>query len=303
MTLQQLVYAVTIADFQSVNKAAGALFLSQSSLSAALKHLEEEIGISLFSRSNRGVRTTPEGEEFLAHARQIVGEYRLAEEKFILKKESKKRFSVSAQHYSFAVKAFIEVVKRFAIDEYAFGFYECQTAEILENVRRYKSELGVIYMDEDNRAMLQKRLRDSDLTFTGLFSCKVFVFMAKTHPLAKKKKLKLEQLAPYPCLSFDQGENEAFYLAEEVYSTWNYSRMIRASDRATMLNFMVGLNGYTLCSGIISEELNGDGYCVVPLTSDKVMQIGYVRRAASALSPLGSLYVEELKKCDVHLLH
>lgn len=302
MTLQQLIYAVTIAEKHSMNRAAQALFISQSSLSASMQHLEEEIGISLFQRTNRGVTVTQEGEEFLVYARQIVGEYRLAEEKYILKKESKKNFSVSSQHYSFAVKSFIEVAKQFAIDQYAFGMYECKTAEILDNVRNYKSELGVIYIDDFNREIMQKLLRDNDLEFTELFQCKVFVFMAKTHPLAKKKKLDLTQLEPYPCLSFDQGENQSFYLAEEVYSTWNYRQVIRASDRATMLNLMVGLNGYTLCSGIISEELNGDGYCVVPLKSDKIMRIGFVKRRASSLSALGAMYVEELKKCAKNVL-
>ena len=302
MTLQQLTYAVTVAEQGSMNRAAQILFLSQSSLSSAIQHLEAEIGLSVFRRTNRGVTVTPEGEDFLIHARQIVGEYRLAEEKFVLKQESKKRFSVSAQHYSFAVQAFIEMAKHYSIDEFAFGFYECKTSEIIENVRSYKSELGVLYVDDFNRDILQKLFRDNELTFTELFSCKVFVFMAKTHPLSGKRKLRLEQLEPYPCLSFDQGENNAFYLAEEVYSTRNYRQMIRASDRATMLNLMVGLQGYTLCSGIISEELNGDAYCVVPLVSDKIMHIGYIRRSLSPLSPLATLYVEELKKCGRNVL-
>ncbi|MBR0163821.1 MAG: LysR family transcriptional regulator [Lachnospiraceae bacterium] len=296
MTLQQLIYAVTVAKERSINRAAQELFLSQSSLSASLKHLEEEIGVTLFARTNRGVRVTQEGEEFLIYARQIVGEYRLAEEKYILKKESKKSFSVSSQHYSFAVKAFIETARHYSIDEYAFGFYECKTTDIIDNVRGYKSELGVIYMDDFNEEIMQKLLRDNDLEFAELFSCRVFVFMAGTHPLAKKRKLKLEQLAPYPCLAFDQGDDNAFYLAEEVYSTFGYRQLIRASDRATMLNLMVGLNGYTLCSGIITQELNGDAYCVVPLDSDKIMRIGYIKRRISALSEPAALYVEELKK-------
>ena len=302
MTLQQLIYAVTVADQTSMNRAAQALFLSQSSLSASIHTLEQEIGLTIFRRTNRGVSPTPEGEEFLLYARQIVNQYRLAEEKYIYKKESKKSFSVSSQHYTFAVKAFIEMAKRFGPDQYALGIYECKTAEILENVRNYKSELGVLYIDDFNGEILQKLMADNGLEFTELFTCNTYVFLAASHPLANRESLSLEDLEPYPCLSFDQGSNQAFYLAEEVYSTYHYRQIIKASDRATLLNLMVGLEGYTLCSGILCEELNGEGWRAVPLRSDKVMHIGYVKRQGFEVSPLGSIYIEELKKCNVNVL-
>ncbi|MCI2046565.1 MAG: LysR family transcriptional regulator [Faecalibacterium sp.] len=302
MTLQQLTYAVTIAETASMNKAAQALFLSQSSLSASILNLEKELGFSLFRRTNRGVSVTPEGSEFLIYARQIVNQYRLTEEKFILKKESKKSFSVSAQHYTFAVKAFIEMARRFQPEQYAFGIYECKTGEIIENVRSYKSELGVLYVDDFNEEILQRLFADNGLTFTELFPCKTYVFLAAAHPLARRASLSLEDLQPYPCLCFDQGENQSFYLAEEVYSTWHYRQVIKASDRATLLNLMIGLNGYTLCSGILCEDLNGTDYRVIPLQSDKIMHIGYIRRQGSILSKLGEIYLEELQKCNVHIL-
>lgn len=302
MTLQQLTYAVTVAEQASMNKAAGALFLSQSSLSASIQNLEQEIGLSIFRRSNRGVSVTPEGEEFLLHARQIVEQYRITEEKYVLKQDSKKSFSVSSQHYTFAVKAFIEMAKRFTPDEYSFGIYECKTAEIIRNVHSYKSELGVIYLDDFNREILQRLLADNGLEFVELFPCRTFVFMAAVHPLAGKKSISLDDLAPYPCLAFDQGDEQAFYLAEEVYSTYHYRQVIKASDRATLLNLMIGLNGYTLCSGILCEDLNGSDYCVVPLESKKVMHIGYIKRKGSEVSALGKLYIEELQKCNVNVL-
>ena len=302
MTIQQLIYAVTIAGCHSMNKAAQVLFLSQSSLSVSVQNLEEELGISLFRRTNRGVSTTPEGEEFLIYARQLVHQYHLTEEKFIQKKKSRKSFSVSSQHYSFAVKAFIEMAKHFRLDQYAFGMYECKTAEILENVRKYKSELGILYLDDFNRESLLRLFEDNDLVFTELFSCGVYVFLAGRHPLAGREILTMEELEPWPFLSFDQGENETFYLSEEVYSTWQYRQLIRASDRATFLNMMVGLNGYTLCSGILCEDLNGTDYCTVPLDTDKKMHIGYIRRRDSEISELGRLYIDELLKCDAHIL-
>ena len=209
MTLQQLIYAVTIADQSSMNRAARTLFLSQSSLSASIHHVEEEIGLTIFRRTNRGVSLTPEGEEFLLYARQIVNQYRLAEEKYIYKKEAKKSFSVSSQHYTFAIKAFIEMAKRFGPDQYALGIYECKTAEILENVRNYKSELGVLYIDDFNEEILRRLFADNGLEFTELFTCNTYVFLAANHPLARRESLSLEDLEPYPCLSFDQGSRSS----------------------------------------------------------------------------------------------
>lgn len=302
MTLQQFIYAVTVAEQASMNRAAQTLFISQSSLSAGIQSLEKETGITIFHRTNRGVTVTPEGEEFLIHAKQIVEQYRLTEEKYVLKQESRKNFSVSAQHYTFAVKAFIEMAKQFSLDQYAFGIYECKTAEIIENVRSYKSELGVIYLDDFNREILTRILSDNGLEFTELFQCRTYVYLAAAHPLADRKEIALEDLAPYPCLSFDQGSSQAFYLAEEVYSTYRYRQIIKASDRATLLNLMIGLNGYTLCSGILCEDLNGTDYRVVPLRSGKLMHIGYIGRRGSVISRLGAIYIAELKKCSVNVL-
>lgn len=302
MTLQQLTYAVTVAENGSMNKAAQALFISQSSLSASVQNLEKEIGVTIFHRTNRGVSITPQGEEFLIHARQIVNQYRLTEETYVLKKESRKNFSVSAQHYTFAIKAFIEMAKQFHLDQYAFGIYECKTAEIIENVRSYKSELGVIYIDDFNEEILQRLLADNGLEFTELFRCSTYVFLAAAHPLAQRESLSMEDLEGYPCLSFDQGNNQSFYLAEEVYSTYHYRQIIKASDRATLLNLMIGLDGYTLCSGILCEDLNGTDYRVIPLQSNKIMRIGYIKRQGCEISHLGLIYIDELQKCNVNIL-
>lgn len=296
MTLQQLIYAVTVAEQGSINKAAQTLFISQSSLSMSLMKLEEEISLTVFRRTNRGIEKTPEGDEFLTYARQIVDQYRLTEARYVEKKEQRRRFSVSSQHYTFAVKAFIEMAKTFSIDEYAFGIYECRTGEVIDNVRHAKSELGILYIDDFNEEIIRKMLADNDLEFTELFACKTFVYMASAHPLANRKMLSLDDLKPYPCLSFDQGSNTPFAMAEEVYSTYHYRQIIKASDRATMLNLMIGLNGYTLCSGILCEELNGSDYVAVPLASDTIMHIGYISRRGVRLSSLGKIYLEELAR-------
>ena len=299
MTLAQLKYVITIADTGSMNEAAHLLFLSQPSLSAAVRDLEEETGVTIFKRTNRGVIVTPEGKEFLGYARQVAEQYRLLEEKYIEKKNEKKKFSVSMQHYTFAVNAFVRLVRQFGMDEYEFAVHETRTYEVIEDVRDFKSEIGILYLNDFNRKVLTKLFQEYNLEFHELLDCGVYVYMWKGNPLASKDEITLEELAEYPCLAFDQGSNNSFYFAEEVLSTYEYKQLIRANDRATMLNLMVGLNGYTLCSGIICEELNGSDYCAVPLKSDEEMTIGYLMHKGNTLSTLGRKYLEELKQSFV----
>lgn len=296
MTLTQLKYVIAVADTHSMNEAARTLFIAQPSLSQAVRELEEEIGIPLFNRSNRGVKITPEGEEFLGYARQVVEQYRLLEDRYIEKKNSKKRFSVSMQHYTFAVKAFVELVKQFGMDEYEFAVHETKTYEVIEDVKNFRSEIGILYINDFNRAVLTKLFRESELEFHEILNCGIYAYMWKGHPLAEREEVSLKELDEYPCLSFDQGENNSFYLAEEVLSTYAYKRLIKANDRATLLNLMVGLNAYTLCSGIICESLNGTDYCAIKLKSEEIMTIGYLKRKGAVVSPMGQKYLEEIRK-------
>lgn len=296
MTLTQLRYAIAVADTGSMNEAARLLFISQPSLSLAIKELESEIGVELFCRSNRGVVLTQEGIEFLGYARQVTEQYELIESRYIEKKNIKKKFAVSMQHYTFAVKAFVELVKQFGMDEYEFAVRETQTYEVIRDVKEFRSEIGILYLNDFNRKVLTKLFRESELEFHPLLECGIYVYMSKEHPLALKEEISIEELEEYPCLSFEQGNNNSFYFAEEVLSTYAYKRLIKANDRATMLNLMVGLNGFTLCSGIICESLNGSDYCAVRLRSGEVMTIGYLQRKGMALSPMGQIYLEEIRK-------
>lgn len=296
MTLNQLNYVITVADCRSMNEAARSLFISQPSLSAAVKELEREIGIEIFRRNNRGISVTPEGKEFLGYARQVVEQYELIQNRYVDKSNVKKRFSVSMQHYSFAVDAFVKMVKQFGMDEYEFAVHETKTYEVIEDVKNFKSELGILYVNHFNEKVLHKLFNEYELEFHEILQCGIYVYLWNRHPLAGRKEITLEELEEYPCLSFEQGNYNSFYFAEEVLSTYEYKRLIKANDRATMLNLMVGLNGYTLCSGIICEELNGSDYMAVPLKSDEVMTIGYLKRKGVAVSPLGQKYLEEIAK-------
>ena len=296
MTLTQLNYAIAVAGESSLNEAAKKLFLYQPSLSNAIRSLEEEIGIEIFFRSKSGISLTPEGAEFIGYARQVVEQYRLLDARYISKKEEKKRFSVSMQHYTFAVEAFIRTVKQFGMDAYEFEIYEEQTHRVMENVKTRKSELGILYVNSFNEKVLRKLFSEYELEFHPLFDCGLYAYMWKNHVLAKKREVTMEELSAYPCLSFDQGERNSFYFAEEVLSTYQYKQKIKASDRATLLNLMVGLNGYTLCSGIICEELNGSGYVAVKLAEEETMTIGYIARKNAQISPIGEQYIKEIKK-------
>ena len=251
MTLAQLRYTIAIAKAGSMNEAAKSLYISQPSLSTAIRELEAETGVEIFRRTNRGIAVTPAGEEFLGYARQVVEQYELMEAKYISKEQSRKKFSVSMQHYTFAVNAFVELVKQFGMDEYEFAVHETKTHQVIEDVRNFKSEIGILYVNDFNRKVLTKMFHEYGLEFHELLNCRIYVYMWKGHPLAKREKITLEELKEYPCLSFEQGGNNSFYFAEEVLSTYEYKRLIKADDRATMLNLMVGLNGYTLCSGIL----------------------------------------------------
>lgn len=296
MTLTQLKYVIAVAETGSMNEAAKKLFIAQPSLSQSVKELENEIGIELFRRGNRGVILTSEGAEFLGYARQVAEQYELMEARYVEKKNVKKKFGVTMQHYTFAVNAFIEMVKQFGMDEYEFAVREAKTFEVIEDVKNFRSEIGILYVNDFNRKVLFKLFSEAELEFHPLMDCGIYVYMWKGHPLAGRQEIAMEELEEYPCLSFEQGNYNSFYFAEEVLSTYGYKRLIKACDRATLLNLMVGLNAYTLCCGIICESLNGDDYCAVKLKSDERMTIGYLKRKGVALSALGQKYLEEIEK-------
>ena len=300
MTIQQIKYAITISETGSLNKAAEVLFISQPSLTSSVQELEKEIGITIFNRSGRGVTLTNDGTEFILHARQAYSQFSLLTDKYSSAGGIKKKFGVSTQHYSFAVKAFVEMVKYFGAVEYEFAIRETKTRDIINDVHSLRSEIGILYMNDFNRKAISKLLSSNSLEFHSLTKCKPYVYLWSGHPLAKEKSICFEQLNKYPCLSFEQGESSSFYLAEEILSTSSYPQTIKACDRATMLNLMIGLNGYTLCSGIICEELNGTDFIAVPFDDEdaenELMEIGYITQKNSIISETGERYINEIKK-------
>ena len=296
MTLSQLTYVITVASSSSMNEASKKLFISQPSISATIRELEEEIGINIFIRSNRGISLTPEGEEFVGYAKQVVTQYELIENKYITGGKIKKRFSVSAQHYAFAVDAFAKMVEEFGMDGYDFAMYETKTYDVIQDVKKFKSEIGILYLNDFNRKIITKLLDENELEFHPLLDCGVYAYMWKKHPLAKKKRVTFDELNLYPCIIFEQGSNNSFYFAEEMFSTYQFNQTLRVCDRATGLNLMIGLNAFTVCSGIICEHLNGSEHCAVKLDSEDINTVGYIVRKGMSISPLGQRYIDEISK-------
>lgn len=296
MTLKQLRYAVEVADTGNITEAAKRLFIAQPSLTSAIRELEEEYQITLFTRSKKGIEITPEGDEFLGYARQVLDQSNLIEERYIGGNKSKQRFCVSAQHYSFAVEAFVELLKNYGGEKYEFHMRETQTYDIIDDVAHRRSEIGVLYLNKFNETVIRKTLRDNGLTFTSLFKAKPHVFIGSASPLVKKKSLTLEDLKPYPRLSYEQGNHNSFYFSEEILSTIDSDKEIIVRDRATLFNLLIGLNGYTICSGVISQELNGPNIIAKPLKVDDYMEIGYILPTNVPTSNLTKAYIQMLER-------
>lgn len=296
MTLQQLKYVTTIANIGSISEAAKRLFVSQPSLTKAIKELEKEMGITIFDRTNKGITVSKEGERFLGYARQVLEQAALLEEQYKSQSGGKKQFSVSTQHYSFAVNAFVELLKGAGIDQYDVSLRETQTYEIIDDVAHMKSEIGLLFYNDFNRPVLEKLIHTNELTFTKLFTAHPHIFIGKNHPLANKDVVSMDELEEYPYISFEQGDHNSFYFSEEIFSTVVRPKHIRVRDRASLFSLLLGLDGYTVSSGVIDEEVNGENIISVPLAEEGLMHIGYITNNKMHRSRLGQEYIQALEQ-------
>lgn len=296
MKLQQLRYVVKVAECGSITEASRRLFVSQPSITASIRDLENEMGVHIFERTNKGVIVSEEGETFLGYARQVLDQADLLEGKYKGTSEQVPHFSVSCQHYSFAVNAFVDVIREFDAARYDFTLREEQTHEIIEDVAHMKSELGILYLSEHNREVIERMLAANELVFEGLFCATPHVFVCADHPLADHASVTLEDLEDYPFLSYEQGSYNSFYYSEELTSTFERRKNIRVRDRATLFNLVLGLNGYTVCSGVISHELNGPGIISIPLDVDEYMEIGIITRKNTTLTRYGQAYIDAIRQ-------
>ncbi|MBP1965526.1 LysR family transcriptional regulator [Paenibacillus aceris] len=296
MTLQQLKYVIEVANRGSINEAAKRLFISQPSLSNAIRDLEEELDLAIFDRSNKGISLSKEGIEFLSYARQVVEQAELLESRYLNAKPSPQHFSVSTQHYAFAVNAFVNLVREYGQEEYDLALRETKTYEIIEDVKNLRSEIGILYLNEFNGKVINKLLKTANLQFNSLITAKPHIFISIKNPLAKQSIVTVDQLEDYPYLSFDQGEYNSFHFSEEILSTMMHKKSIRVNDRATLFNLLIGLNGYTISTGVLSADLNGNEIIPVPLDCEESIHVGWISHKNVSLSKLGTAYIEELKQ-------
>lgn len=296
MTLQQLRYVVMVAETGTITEAANKLYISQPSLTNAIHELEKEMNLVIFHRTNKGISLSKEGDDFLGYARQVLEQASILEDRYKGNKGGKKQFCVSTQHYSFAVNAFVELVKQYGQEEYDFSLRETQTYEIIEDVAKMRSEIGLLFLNDFNETVLRKLLKSYDLEFHPLFTARPHVFISSRHPLAKKEVITNKELEEYPYLSFEQGEHNSFYFSEEIFSASERKKNIRVRDRATLFNLLIGLNGYTVCSGVIDKKLNGKNIIAVPLADEGDMRIGYIKHRKGMTSRLGATYLEAIRK-------
>ncbi len=296
MTLQQLRYVIAVAENGTVSGAAKSLFISQPSLTNAIRELEKELQINIFLRTNKGVVLSNEGSDFIGYARQIIEQADLLEDKYINYKRHKKKFSVSTQHYSFAVNGFVDVIKEFGYDNYDFTLRETQTYEILQDVSQLKCEVGILYLSSENEKVITKIMNENNLIFEEIVRAKPHIFISSKHPLANNDIISFKDLEKYPFLQFEQGEYNSFHFFEELYGNINREKTIKVRDRATLFNLAIGLNGYTISSGIISKDLNGENIISRPLDADEEMRIGFVTHKNISLSNLALAYMEAVKK-------
>ena len=294
MTLQQLRYVLCVAAKGSISEAAKSLFVAQPSLSNAIRDLENEINITIFHRTNKGVVVSSEGEEFLGYARQVLEQMSLLEEKYITGDGGRQVFTISTQHYSFAVEAFVALLRDFGGPRYEFHMRETQTYDIIRDVAAVRSEIGVLYLNRFNEAVLRRTLAENGLVFTRLFRASPHVFLGAGNPLAKKKAVTMDDLRAYPRLSYEQGEHNSFYFAEEMQSTVESEREIVVCDRATLFNLLIGMNGYTICSGVINADLNGTEIVSRPLLVDDYMDVGYILPKDQKTGELTAAYIQNL---------
>lgn len=296
ISLQQLRYIIEVAECGSINAASQQLYVSQPTLSATIKDTEQELGISIFNRTNRGITLTSEGTEFIGYARQILEQFDLFEARYSnTHNSSSGRLAISSQHYAFCVEAFVDLAEEYDEKEYDFSLRETRTADIIDDVKDYRSELGIIYLSDFNSKVLTKAFSDAGLTFVPLFQAHPHIFVGKQHPLAQRKSVTPDDLQDYPRYSFEQGTNNSFFFSEEPLSHLPHRQNITYSDRGTLTNLLTNHNGYTITTGVRSGEMGQSNIVAIPLEVDETMTVGYVCHDSRPLSTLAKRYLEKLR--------
>lgn len=285
MTIQQCKYILAIARLGSMNEAAKFLLVSQASLSSAVRELESELGIRIFDRSNKGVRITRDGSEFIRYARQLLSQYEVITDRYSHgEKKEVRNFAVTSQHYDFVAEAFVKFIRRYRAD-YSLSLKEARTIEVIEDVKNLNSDLGILaYLKAPSGGYMERYLKRNGLEFRQLFETCPYVFIGKHHPLADRTKLSHEEMIDYPYITYDQGESGPVEFSEELSEYNQTKKHIRINDRATLMNLLLDSESYTIGTGIMRSELNKGDVISIPFVSDDVYTVGIINRADVGLS-------------------
>lgn len=294
MTIQQCKYVVAIARFGSMNEAAKSLLVSQASLSSAVRDLEEEFGIRIFDRSNKGVQITKDGSEFIRYARQLIAQYDVINDRYQSGMKNIRNFSVTAQHYDFVAEAFISFMQDYHSD-YNISLKEARTAEVIEDVVSLRADVGILaYLKAPAGGYMERYLKRKGLSFRPILETSPYVFLGKHHPLADRKMLSLEELADLPYVTYDQGDTGPIEFSEELADNRSTRKQIRISDRATLMNLLLSTESYTIGTGIMTSELNNGNVVSVKLNSNDVYAIVLIHRADVSFSEETDRFVKVL---------
>ena len=297
MNIAQLKYVLETAASSSMREASTKLYVSQPALSSSIRELEDELGILIFERTNKGISLTDDGREFLTYAKKAVSQYEILEDRYLSRDSEKEKFSVSTQHYNFAIKAFTDLIKKFDPDKYIFSIHETKTKEVLDDVGSLKSEVGIISFSGSNESLIRKFFRDYQLDFVPLMQRQTYVYVWENHKFAGKKEISIDEMKDFPCVSFDQSSDGNFYLTEEAMADYSFDKMIKSDDRATTMEIIAELGGYSIGSGMLSKEDSIlKGLVAIKMKEEDPLTIGYITRKGSVLSQYGEEYVKELLK-------
>ncbi|WP_086347456.1 LysR family transcriptional regulator [Candidatus Enterococcus clewellii] len=294
MNIKKMKYVVAVADSGGFREAAKRLFVTQPSLSNGIKELEEDLGVTLFIRTNKGATLTEEGIVFLSHAEKILTQLSLLENRF-QHHQKEERFSISSQHYDFLGEIMAATIRKFEEQYTDFRLFETTTLKVIEDVKSYNSDIGILYLNSQNRSGIKRHLSGTNLTYEVIGGFTTHVFVGKHHPLADEKELSVEQLLDYPQIRFIQEGSEFNYFSEDLLTESNQQAVIQVSDRGTLMNILTGTQAYATGSGIITGFTKKE-IKLIPLIGQEENKICILYQKNQQKSTILAYFIDQLKK-------
>ena len=294
MNIQQLRYVVAIANSGTFREAAEKMYVSQPSLSISVRDLEKELGFKIFRRTSSGTFLTRRGMEFYEKAQELVKGFDVFQNQYANPEEEKDEFSIASQHYDFLPPTITAFSQQYP-DYKNFRIFESTTVQILDEVAQGHSEIGIIYLNNQNQKGIMQRVEKLGLEVIELIPFQTHIYLREGHPLAKKKELVMEDLVDLPTVRFTQEKDEYLYYSENFVDTSASSQMFNVTDRATLNGILERTNAYATGSGFLDNN-SVNGITVIPLNDNLNNRMVYVKREEVDLSQAGTLFVEVIQE-------